>query len=307
MGGLSIALSYRNPIGQDSVIATAGQRSSSDVFRRVQLSLPGTWDALIGLPPDAASPTVQALGVLDVGLILTVLLFTLLVRMAKARERAQKVASSTSAELAHRSLHDQLTGLPNRDLIFDRAGHMLARSKRDLAPLAAFYIDLDNFKAINESLGHATGDHLLRAIALRRWSPVRASDTLGRVGGDQFVVLADAISINEGPDPIARKLLGAFAQPFSGLKPGTPLRVSATFGVARGQRDSAAELIRDAGIALNAAKSTAKGRCLYFEPETQTAARGRLDLELDLRMAVEQNQFVVYQPIFRLHDSSPAT
>ncbi len=111
------------------------------------------------------------------------------------------------------------------------------------------------------------------------------------------------MSLHEGPDPIAQKLLSSLAEPFTGVKPGVPLRVSATVGIAWGQRDTAEEFIRDADIAMHEAKSAGKNRYMVFEPAMHTAARGRLDLELDLRMALESNQFfVVYQPIFRLSD-----
>ena len=226
VNGLSITLDYRNPTGQLSTIVRAGTSTASELRPTVGLSLPGRWSAVIALPPEAASPTVQALGLLDIGLIVTALLFLLLTRLASSGARALEAAEATSVELRHRSLHDPLTGLPNRDLVFDRADRMLARAKRDLVPLAAFYIDLDNFTAINESLGHTVGDSLLKAIAVRLRATVRGSDTLGRVAGDHFVVLADSISINEGPDPIARKLLAAFAEPFTGMKPGAPLRVT---------------------------------------------------------------------------------
>jgi diguanylate cyclase (GGDEF)-like protein len=303
VNGLSILVSYTNPTGVASRIVTAGGSAAASSTRTVPLTLPGRWEAVIGLPSEAASPTVQALGLLDIGLILTVLIFILMLRLARGRAKALELAESTTLELRHRILHDPLTELPNRDLVFDRADRMLARAKRDRMPLACFYVDLDNFRAINESLGHRVGDMLLRSIAERLRAAMRASDTLGRVAADQFVVLADSISINEGPDPIARKLLGAFNEPFVGAWPGQPLHVSACIGVAWGHRERATELIRDAGIAVNEAKALGSGRCLYFEPAMHTAARGRLDLEMDLRMAVEQNQlFVVYQPVFRLGD-----
>jgi len=303
VSGLAITLSYDNPNGVTSIVDRAGQKPSRDITRTVQLDTPGRWSAVIGLPAEVATPAVQALGLLDIGVILTVLLFLLLTRLARGRARALDMAEETSVELRHRSLHDQLTGLPNRDLIFDRADRMLARAKRDRVPVAAFFIDLDNFTAVNETLGHSAGDHLLHAIAGRLQEAVRGSDTLGRVGGDQFVVLADSVSLHEGPDPIAQKLLTSLAEPFTGIKPGVPLRVSATIGIAWGQRDTAEEFIRDADIAMHEAKAAGKNRYMVFEPAMHTAARGRMDLELDLRMALESNQFfVVYQPIFRLSD-----
>jgi diguanylate cyclase (GGDEF)-like protein len=303
VSGLAITLDYDNPVGGSSVIDHAGPSQRGDLSERVRLTAVGKWSAVIALPPEAASPSVQALGLLDIGAVITVLLFLLLTRLARSRASALDMAEETTLELRHRSLHDQLTGLPNRDLIFDRADRILARAKRDRVPVAAFFIDLDNFTAINETMGHSAGDHLLRAIAGRLDEAVRASDTLGRIGGDQFVVLADAVSLQEGPDPIAQKLLGSLAEPFTGVKPGVPLRVSATIGIAWGQRDSAEDFIRDADIAMHEAKSAGKNRYMVFEPAMHAAARGRLDLELDLRLALESNQFfVVYQPIFRMSD-----
>jgi len=301
--GLAITLSYDNPGGGRSKIEQAGLLQPGDPSKRVELTAFGNWSAVIALPPGAASPGVQSLGLVDVGVIITVLLFLLLTRLTRSRARAIDAAEETTLELRHRSLHDQLTGLPNRDLIFDRADRMLARATRDRVPVAAFFIDLDNFTAVNDSLGHSAGDHLLRAIAGRLREAVRGSDTLGRIGGDQFVVLADVVSLHEGPDPIARKLLDCLAEPFTGVKPGVPLHVSATIGIAWGRRDTAEDLIRDADIAMHEAKAAGKARYMVFEPAMHTAARGRLDLELDLRMAVESNQFfVVYQPIFRMND-----
>jgi diguanylate cyclase (GGDEF)-like protein len=303
VNGLAITLTYVNPTGAASTIDQAGLIRHGDLSRKVRLIAGGRWSAVIALPPDAASPGVQALGLLDIGVILTVLVFLLLTRLARSRASAIDAAEETTLELRHRSLHDQLTGLPNRDLIFDRADRMLARAKRERVPIAAFFIDLDNFTAVNDSLGHSAGDHLLRAITGRLKEAVRASDTLGRIGGDQFVVLAEAVSLQEGPDPIAQKLLRSLAEPFTGVKPGMPLRVSATIGIAWGHRESAGDFIRDADIAMHEAKSAGKARSMVFEPAMHAAARGRLDLELDLRMALESNQFfVVYQPVFRLSD-----
>src|ERR1700683_2759786 len=103
--------------------------------------------------------------------------------------------------------HDPLTGLPNRALIIDRLGHMLGRSRRHKTPVAALFVDLDNFKGINDSLGHAAGDELLRAVAARLQRVVRDSDALGRLGGDEFVVLAEDLSLAAGPELIAERLL----------------------------------------------------------------------------------------------------
>ena len=103
------------------------------------------------------------------------------------------------ALLAHRALHDPLTGLANRQLILDRAEQMLVRSRRSGAPMAALFIDLDNFKDANDSLGHGAGDKLLQVVARRLLGILRSGDTVGRLGGDEFVILAEGVSLAGGP------------------------------------------------------------------------------------------------------------
>ncbi len=102
----------------------------------------------------------------------------------------------------------RLTGLPNRTLILDRVEQMLVRSRRAKTPVAALFIDLDNFKAVNDTLGHDAGDELLQAVAARLDGVVRATDALGRLGGDEFVVVAEELSLAAGPELIAERLLG---------------------------------------------------------------------------------------------------
>src|SRR6202044_822961 len=116
--------------------------------------------------------------------------------------------------LAFLATHDVLTGLPNRTLILDRVEQMLIRARREQTPVAALFIDLDNFKAINDSLGHACGDELLQAVAARLTAVVRESDAVGRLGGDEFVVVASELSFTSGPELIAERLLEALDQPF---------------------------------------------------------------------------------------------
>ena len=141
------------------------------------------------------------------------------------------------ALLAHRALHDPLTGLANRQLILDRAEQMLARSRRSLEPVAAYFIDLDNFKDANDSLGHEAGDKLLQAVATRFIAMLRASDTVGRLGGDEFVILAEGISLSAGPDLVAERIREVLREPFhiEGFD-GIPITVTASIGIALGDR-----------------------------------------------------------------------
>ena len=124
------------------------------------------------------------------------------------------------ALLAHRALHDPLTGLANRQLILDRAEQMLERARRTGEPLAVYFIDLDNFKDSNDSLGHGAGDQLLQMVAGRLRGILRASDTVGRLGGDEFVILAEGVSLASGPAMIARARSRSAEAPFS--HPGRP-------------------------------------------------------------------------------------
>jgi diguanylate cyclase (GGDEF)-like protein/PAS domain S-box-containing protein len=208
------------------------------------------------------------------------------------------------ALLAHRALHDPLTGLPNRQLILDRTEQMLARSRRSGQPVAAYFIDLDNFKDANDSLGHEAGDRLLQAVGDRFVSMLRADDSVGRLGGDEFVVLAEGISLDRGPEPIAERIRETLGQPF--VIPGyedLPVTVTASIGIATGQRASAQELLRDADVALYLAKGKGRNTSVLFESSMQTAAVDRLALKADLGDAITAGQFfLLYQPIFDLGD-----
>ncbi|HVA03519.1 MAG TPA: EAL domain-containing protein [Acidimicrobiales bacterium] len=206
------------------------------------------------------------------------------------------------SQLLHVALHDPLTGLPNRTLILDRADQMLVRSRREYRPVAAMFVDLDNFKDINDSLGHDAGDKVLQAVARRFVGILRESDTVGRLGGDEFVVLAEGASLGAGPEMVAERLHDALREPFEieGYA-SVSLTVTASIGIAGGQRNSASELLRDADIALYRAKALGKNRSALFQPEMQTAVLDRIELDADLRCALAEEQFfLLYQPVFDL-------
>jgi len=206
------------------------------------------------------------------------------------------------ALLSHRALHDSLTGLANRQLTLDRADQMLARARRTGGPAALCFLDLDNFKDTNDSLGHEAGDKLLRAVSERLTGALRASDTVGRLGGDEFVILTEGPSLTIGPMVVAERIRSALRRPFllDGFE-GLPITVTASMGIATGDRSSAQELLRDADVALYQAKAAGIGGCVLFEPEMQSAAVDRLELKSALYSALENEQFFLqYQPIFDL-------
>jgi diguanylate cyclase (GGDEF)-like protein len=229
-----------------------------------------------------------------------------LVRMGESfeaeRRRAHDELDRQQEELSFMATHDSLTGLPNRALIIDRLGHMLGRSRRNRTPVAALFIDLDNFKSINDSLGHAAGDELLRSVAARLQGVVRETDALGRLGGDEFVVVAEELSLAAGPELIAERLLDTLKQPFElAGHEDTPLTVTASVGVAVAAEGTAGELLRDADIAMYRAKWDGKNRYVVFESAMQDALRNRMVLEMDLRGALEKDEFfLLYQPTFDL-------
>ncbi len=234
-----------------------------------------------------------------------------LVRMCQSfeaeRQHSQEELNRRQEELAFMATHDALTGLPNRTLILDRVEQMLVRSRRNQTPVAALFIDLDNFKGINDTLGHGVGDRLLRAVAARLEGVVRDIDALGRLGGDEFVVVAEGMSLAAGPELIAERLLAALKPPFKLEGTEQPrLVVTASVGVAMGDRVSAEDLLRDADIAMYRAKWDGKNRYIVFESGMKDLVQSKMELEMDLRDAFEKEEFfLVYQPTLDLREMVP--
>jgi diguanylate cyclase (GGDEF)-like protein len=254
----------------------------------------------------------QALNVLQLSLEFS------LVKISKCfdaeRQRTDGELKQREEELSFLATHDPLTGLPNRTLILDRVEQMLARSRRRHTPVAALFVDLDNFKSINDTLGHGVGDELLRAVAARLEGVVRDIDALGRLGGDEFVVIAEELSPAAGAELIAERLLDALGQPFKlGADRETRVTVAASIGIAAvdgasvdGAGTSAEELLREADIAMYRAKWDGKNRYAVFEARMQDSLQDRVELEMDLREALEKDEFfLVYQPTFDLSDMRP--
>ncbi len=258
--------------------------------------------AQLDVSPETLS---QALSILQLSLEFS------LVRMCECfeieRRRTDEELERREEELSFLATHDALTGLPNRTLILDRVEQMLARSRRSQTPVAALFVDLDNFKSINDTLGHGVGDELLRAVAARLNGVIRDADALGRLGGDEFVVISEELSLAAGPELVAERLLDALKQPFKlGADKETQLTVTASIGIAVGEHTSAEELLRNADIAMYRAKWDGKNRYIVFETGMQDTLQNRMELEMDLREALEKDEFfLAYQPTIDLSDMSP--
>ncbi len=204
-------------------------------------------------------------------------------------------------ELAHRAFHDPLTGLPNRALLLDRLEQALARTRRRDDPLAVLFVDLDDFKVVNDSLGHETGDKLLIAVSQRLERCLRSTDIAARLGGDEFTILLEGVSgvcdAEETAERISRKLKPPFTLE------GHTIFITASIGIALSDAagEGSRDLLRAADVALYRAKDKDKARYEVFDRSKDAYALERLELENNLRNAIERNELeVYYQPVFSL-------
>jgi diguanylate cyclase (GGDEF)-like protein/PAS domain S-box-containing protein len=207
----------------------------------------------------------------------------------------------TEDAVRHRALHDDLTGLPNRALFLDRLEHALAQMDRRGTTVAVIFIDIDQFKVVNDSLGHQAGDLLLQAIVPRLSAALRPGDTLARFAGDEFVVLCEGIADEQGAVTVGERVLDCFAEPY--YFGDREQFVSASLGVAVPRRSAqdAEALIRDADTAMYRAKERGRARLALFDEHMRVRTLVRMRIDHDLRRAVlGEDMYVHYQPIVDL-------
>ena len=205
-------------------------------------------------------------------------------------------------QLQHQAFHDSVTGLANRALFKDRVEHALERQGRDQEPVTVLFMDLDDFKTINDSLGHAAGDRLLGEVGDRVKNTLRQADTAARLGGDEFAILLEDGGDGVEAAEVASRILASLEGPFH--LDGKEMFIRASIGIASADHartsgpEGAEELLRNADVAMYMAKEAGKGRYQVFEPAMHDTALKRLELKADLQRAVDNGEFVVhYQPV----------
>jgi diguanylate cyclase (GGDEF)-like protein len=217
----------------------------------------------------------NALTLLVGGSLLSVLLGLLVSVLGTGRMRALSLVGEKTRELSRKNhelfelaLHDPLTGLPNRSLVLDRTERMLARCARDPDVTAgALFVDVDGFKHVNDSLGHAAGDLLLTVVGERLLSAVRDQDTVGRLGGDEFIVLVESSTDDASLEPLAGRMIELLREPVELGGASTSMSVTVSIGLAVGRYETADQLLRDADLALYAAKAAGKNRYALFDAD----------------------------------------
>ncbi|MFL5841447.1 MAG: putative bifunctional diguanylate cyclase/phosphodiesterase [Thermoleophilaceae bacterium] len=218
---------------------------------------------------------------------------------------ARNVTGRKEAErqLAHQALHDSLTGLANRVLFMDRLEQALGRLERNKSPLALLFVDLDHFKVVNDSLGHAAGDEVLVQAADRLRKALRPIDTVARFGGDEFVILCEDAAGRAEAEEIAHRVGDALARPFKVGEQEVVMTASTGIVLASGPHTDAGALLRDADTAMYRAKERGRANSQFFESSMRMRAVQRLELETSLRRAIDSDELrVLYQPQVRLID-----
>jgi len=206
-------------------------------------------------------------------------------------------AKEAEARLVHQALHDPLTGLPNRRLITDRLVHALANSSRRYSLVAVLFLDLDQFKVINDSLGHDAGDELIAAVAERLRGVLREGDTAGRFGGDEFVLVCEDQVAEDGAIGLADRVATVLTRPFVVRDREVTLTVSIGISLGAGAEVTAEDLLRDADAAMYRAKDGGRARYEVFDQAMRRRVTERLETEAALRRALERDEFrVYYQP-----------
>ena len=266
--------------------ARAGAASGADGALAASVHINGARaGALVAMAPSGAAFDDAQLGMLD----------------AFAEHASLALTDARTVEAMDEAFHDSLTGLPNRALFLDRLQHALDVAARRETELCVLFVDLDRFKSVNDSSGHAAGDELLRAVAARLSECTRAADTAARFGGDEFAVLLEDDGHGLQPEMVADRIIAAMRRAFH--VEGKEVFIGATVGIAHAQDATLGpdELLRNADLAMYRAKKAGGNRAVTYETAMRTALLARIELEADLRHALERGELsLAYQPVVEL-------
>ncbi len=293
-----VSLRYR--AGSATVTSIGGRREAG--AQSTSVALHNGWKATVfGAPVNSSvSADGKALMLLLGGILLSAMLGVLVFLLGAGRRRTEPPAAER--EPSNEQLYDPLTGLPNRALTLDLAERMVARTRRQPGMLAgALVIDVDWFKDVNDKLGQTCGDQLLKIVAERVNDVVRSGDTVGRLEGDEFVVLVEAAARGARLDTLARRVIEALHKPVDLDDFGPSFFLTASIGLAFGQYAHPEDLLRDSQLALRAGKAAGKDRYTLFNANMRSVIEGQGALEAELNTALLDNQFFqLYQPIYDL-------
>ena len=294
-----------------AILIVAGMIASSRLFFGLLLAMLATvagltWAAMNGVQTFVPLPmgVGRLLNVSAILLMCAIAVWLLASDLRKTLQRLQQEAAraqTSQANFDHLTQHDALTNLPNRLLLRDRMEQAMERARRYGTQVALLFLDLDNFKTVNDSLGHAAGDELLQELARRLAETVNARDTVSRQGGDEFLVAVTDVESVAAISELATQIQARLAQPF--LLKGMRVVTSFSMGVSLFPADGNDfdTLLKHADMAMYQAKSAGRNLCCFFDERVNTDTRERLGLELDLRQALERGEFVLYyQPIVDL-------
>ncbi len=218
---------------------------------------------------------------------------------------SKKSAETIAKRMEYHAHHDDLTGLPNRTLLNDRINSELAHARRQQSMMGLLFLDLDRFKIINDSLGHAVGDQLLRVISRRLKNCVREEDTVARLGGDEFLILLPRISSSSDAGRVGRKIIDTLVEPISCN--GNELSITTSIGISIYPFDSTDgdTLIKNADISMYRAKELGRNKIVYYTAEMNAGSRKKLALETNLRKAVDKGELMLhYQPKINTADNT---
>jgi diguanylate cyclase (GGDEF)-like protein len=292
----SIAITHESPSG--ATVARAG--TAPEPFRTVHHELGGDWTVDVSRTTHPARMvSASPAGAVLFGGLGGSFLVALLIALGGSLANVAARLTMRTRELHEQATHDSLTGLANRNEIQATLRHRLVPGAPTGCPTGVLHIDVDDFKAVNDSLGHHAGDDLLRAAAARLSSCMRESDVIARIGGDEFIVVLGGPVDDDTAHTIATRLLEVMRAPFHLPGARGPVRASVTIGAAVADGCTAEQALQDANLALHQAKAAGKNGIHVFHPQLGELQKQRYELQLDMTTALASEQFrLVYQPIW---------